>query len=90
MGTDDLDDYSGVPRYVQIAAVVEREIRDGLWQPGRAAPSKNTLSQRFGVAGETARHAQARLVERGLMVPVPGVGMVVTPEERWAEAPKGH
>jgi DNA-binding GntR family transcriptional regulator len=48
------------------------------------------LSQRFGVAGETARHAQARLVERGLMVPVPGVGMVVTPEERWAEAPEGH
>ena len=58
---DDLDDFSGIPRYLQIAEVVEREIRSGQWAPGSAAPSRTVLVQRFGVAGETARRAQARL-----------------------------
>lgn len=83
MSTDDLDDLSGLPRYLQMAAIVEREIRDGQWQPGQAAPSRNVLMQRFGVAGETARRAQARLVTLGYLVTVPGVGMVVTPRDRW-------
>lgn len=87
MGTDGLDDLSGVPRYRQIAAVVEREIRDGQWEPGHAAPSRTVLMQRFGVAGETARRAQAWLADRGYLASVPGVGMVVTPRDRWPAEP---
>lgn len=83
MGVDGVDDLSGIPRYIQIAAAVEREIRDGQWEPGNAAPSRNVLMQRFGVAGETARRAQARLVQLGFLVAVPGIGMVVTPPDRW-------
>jgi DNA-binding GntR family transcriptional regulator len=83
VGTDDLDDLSGLPRYLQIAAIVEREIREGVWQPGQAAPSRTVLMQRFGVAGETARRAQALLTSRGYLVTVPGVGMIVTPRGRW-------
>lgn len=83
--TDDLDYLSGVPRYLQIAAVVEREIREGLWEPGSAAPSKTVLMQRFGVAGETARRAQQHLASRGLLASVPGVGMLVTPQDRWTD-----
>lgn len=80
---DDLDDYSGVARYIQIALIVEAEIRDGTWAPGQSAPSRTQLTGRFGVAGETARRAQTWLVERGYLVSVPGVGMVVTRPDRW-------
>lgn len=85
MAPDDLDDLSGIPRYRQIAAIVEREIRSGQWEPGSPAPSRTVLMQRFGVAGETARRAQAWLADRGYLVSVPGVGMVVTPEDRWPD-----
>lgn len=83
MGTDDLDDLSGVPRWSQIAAVVEREILAGVWPPGHVAPSRTVLMQRFGVAGETARHALTHLTQLGYLSGVPGVGMIVTPEARW-------
>lgn len=83
MATTDLDDLSGIPRYIQIATVVEREIRDGTWAVGSPIESALTLAQRFGVARETARKAHTLLKERGYLASVPGVGMVVTPAHRW-------
>ena len=79
----ELNDMSGVPRYLQIAHAVEAEIRDGTWAPGSAAPSRNDLAERYGVARETAAHAHRWLAERGYLVSVAGVGMVVTPADRW-------
>jgi DNA-binding GntR family transcriptional regulator len=84
VAVEELDDYSGIARYMQIALILEREIRDGVWETGKAAPSRTQLSGRFGVAGETARRAQAWLVDRGYLVNSPGVGMVVTPRARWS------
>ena len=43
----ELDDMSGVPRYRQVAAILEREIRDGTWLPGKVIPSQTQLAQRF-------------------------------------------
>lgn len=90
MGTDDLDsrddsldDMSGIPRYVQIGRAIEAEIRAGQWAPGSPAPSRVQVSQRWGVARETAAHAHRWLADRGYLVAVAGVGMVVTPEARW-------
>jgi len=88
MPIDDLDDLSGIARYLQIAIIVEREIRSGQWESGKRAPSRNELMQRFGVAGETARRAQARLADLGYLVNVPGVGLLVTPPERWPAEPE--
>jgi DNA-binding GntR family transcriptional regulator len=85
VAADELDDYSGIARYIQIALIVEREIRDGTWETGKPAPSRTQLSGRFGVAGETARRAQALLAKRGYLVNSPGVGMVVTPSDRWPD-----
>jgi GntR family transcriptional regulator len=82
---DDLDDLSGVPRYLQVARIIETEIRAGQWAPGRPAPSRNQLADRFGIARETAARAHAWLVRAGYLVAVPGVGMVVTPARRWPE-----
>lgn len=82
---DELDPYSGVARYIQIARIVEAEIRAGTWEVGKPAPSRTQLAGRFGVAGETARRAQQWLADRGYLVNSPGVGMVVTPSNRWPD-----
>ncbi len=80
---DDLDDLSGVPRYRQVALVLEREIRAGTWETGKPIPSRVQLAQRFGIAQATAGKAHGWLADHGYIVPVPGVGMVVTPPSRW-------
>jgi DNA-binding GntR family transcriptional regulator len=83
--SDDLDDLSGIPRYLQVARVIEAEIRAGQWTPGNAVPSRNQLAARFGIARETAARAHGWLARSGYLVPVPGVGMVVTPANRWPD-----
>jgi GntR family transcriptional regulator len=85
--TEQLDDMSGVPRYLQVARVIEREIHAGTPEPGKPIESRNRLAQRFGVAQMTAAKAHAWLAERGYVVAVPGVGMVVTPAEHWRPDP---
>ncbi len=88
---DELDDTTGIPRYIQVARIVERGIRQGVWNPGQSVPSVVALSQEYGIAKTTASRAHARLAERGLVVAAPGVGMVVLPRSRWAapEADEG-
>lgn len=83
---DELDDTSGIPRYLQVAQWIERDIRAGVLVPGDVVPSVVTLAQEHGIAKTTASRAHARLVERGLVVRAPGVGMVVLPRARWAPA----
>lgn len=80
---DGIDDLSGLPRYVQVARIVESEIRSGKWQPGKPAPSRQQLADRFGIARETAARAHRVLTEHGYLVSVPGIGMVITPRDRW-------
>ena len=87
MAGDELDDLSGVPRYAQIAHALEREIRSGQRAPGKPAPSRAQIAQRWGVAKETAAHAHRWLAERGYLVSVAGVGMVVMPKDRWPDKP---
>ena len=87
---DDLDDLSGVPRYLQVAGTIEAEIRAGQWVPGQAVQSRNQLAERFGIARETAARAHAWLAKAGYLVAVPGVGMVVTPTERWPHTGLGQ
>jgi DNA-binding GntR family transcriptional regulator len=81
---DALDDTSGIPRFVQVARIVESEIRSGVWNPGAVVPSQVQLQQRFGIAKTTAGRAHARLAERGFIVAAPGVGMVVRARSVWA------
>ena len=71
---------------MQVARIIEAEIRDGKWPPGQPAPSRNTIAQRFGIARETAAHAHRWLADHGYLVTVAGVGMVVTPSDRWQQA----
>jgi DNA-binding GntR family transcriptional regulator len=65
--------------------VLEREIRNGTFEVGQPVASRHQVAQRFGVAVETSARAHRWLAERGYLVSVPGVGMVVTPADRWPE-----
>jgi GntR family transcriptional regulator len=56
---------AGIPRYLQVARVIEAEIRAGQWMPGNAVPSRNQLAERFGIARETAARAHAWLARSG-------------------------
>jgi GntR family transcriptional regulator len=85
-----IDDTSGIPRYVQVARIVERGIRAGVWKPGSPVPSGLQLSQQYGIAKTTAAKSHAYLAERHLVVRAPGVGMVVLPRARWAPAEAGE
>lgn len=82
--TRGIDDTSGAARYIQVAQILEGEIRAGKWPPGRAVPSQIQLAQTYGIAKTTAAKAHARLADRGMVVRAPGVGMVVLPRARWA------
>ncbi len=85
--SDELDDLSGVPRYLQVARVIESEIRSGTWEVGKPVQSQVQLSQRFGIAKATAAKSHAWLADHGYVVAVPGVGMVVTPSDHWRPDP---
>ena len=80
---DGIDDLSGLPRYKQVAGLLESEIRAGQWEPGKRVPSRQQLADSYGIARETAARAHRLLAERGYLKAVPGIGMVVTPRERW-------
>jgi DNA-binding GntR family transcriptional regulator len=73
-----------VPLYVQVARIIEAEIRAGQWAGG-VVPSRTTLAQRFNVATETARRAMTHLAELGHLASMPGLGMIVTPPDRWPQ-----
>ena len=79
------DAFSGVLRDQQAARILEAEIRAGTFPEGKPIPSRITLTQRFGIAQATAGRVHAQFAERGYVVAVPGVGMVVTPRARWAQ-----
>lgn len=65
------------PLYVQVAAEVERRIREGVYLPRRRVPSSTELAREFGVSRRTCVAALRLLRERGLTVGVRGRGTFV-------------
>lgn len=72
-----IDPDGPVPRYLQLADILEAQIRSGALPAGRAVPSEATLQQTYGLARQTCRKAIAVLRERGLVVTVRGLGSFV-------------
>ncbi|MEU7191687.1 GntR family transcriptional regulator [Streptomyces sp. NPDC045369] len=77
MAASEIDPRAPEPPYRQIAAVLTAEIERGDLLPGRPLPSEKELTERFGVARNTARSALAVLRERGLVFTVSGRGTYV-------------
>ncbi|WP_117209535.1 GntR family transcriptional regulator [Allorhizocola rhizosphaerae] len=66
-----------VPRYQKIAMDLRRRMESGELRPGDALPSESELSDMYGVARGTARHALAELEGAGLVESVHGKGRYV-------------
>jgi DNA-binding GntR family transcriptional regulator len=76
----DVIDYDGPEAvYRQLAAILRRKINTGEIPPGRAIPSKRSLTQTYGVSGMTVDRATTILKEEGLIMFAPGRGLFVTP-----------
>ena len=90
MTETELDRCSSVPRYAQIAAALEAEIRAGLYPTDTPVPSRPQTAARWGVAERTAAKAHRWLAQRGYVVSVPGIGMVVRSADQWPEGHDGH
>lgn len=76
-------EYSEVPLYRQLAAILRKRIENGELPPGRPIPSKRALRQEHGVSGQTVDKAVRILKDEGLVRTVPGLGLFVTrPEDR--------
>lgn len=60
--------------YLNLAALLEQRIQQGLYLPGQRLPSVRTLSVEHGVSLSTVQQAYRVLEDRGLAVPKPKSG----------------
>ncbi|MEV7360370.1 winged helix-turn-helix domain-containing protein [Kitasatospora sp. NPDC091276] len=87
MAAREIDPRGATPPFRQVAAVLAHEIKSGKLAPGSPVPSERDLSERFGVARNTARSALGVLRDDGLVETVPNRGTyVVEPSEAPAES----
>ena len=77
----DIDHYSPVPLYVQLANLLRNRISSGVIEPGRPLPSQRTLIEEYGLARGTVARAFKILSDEGLVVVVPGKGIYVKPKK---------
>ncbi len=66
-----------VPQYVKIASDIRDKIRDGTYGPGALLPSRNEISDLYGVSAITARDALSMISHEGLAKAVRGRGHIV-------------
>ncbi len=72
-----------VPIYLQLAAILRKQILSGEIGARQPIPSKRMLRQRYGVAAGTVDKAVAVLRGEGLVKTVMGLGIFpVPPDER--------
>ena len=66
-----------IPLYVKIAAEMRDQIQDGTYAPGSLLPSRNEITQMYGVSAITARDALSIICQEGLAKAVRGRGHIV-------------
>jgi GntR family transcriptional regulator len=66
-----------IPLYVKIAAELRDQIHDGTYPPGSLLPSRNEITEMFGVSAITARDALSIICQEGLAKAVRGRGHIV-------------
>jgi GntR family transcriptional regulator len=73
-----IDPTGPVPPYLQVAGILEAEIKGGKYPKGTRIPTESELIERFEIARSTARRSIARLRDQGLIFTVPQRGSYVT------------
>jgi len=61
----------------QVAAIIARQVGDGLYLPGGKLPSESRLSEVFGVSRSVVREALSQLKYEGLLYSRQGKGVIV-------------
>src|ERR1700730_8471471 len=77
---------SRVPRYLRVASVLRRRIRDAHWAVGGRIATLEQLEREFGVARVTVRQSIELLQSEGLLKSLQGRGTFVTKaieNKRW-------
>ncbi|WP_245430803.1 GntR family transcriptional regulator [Rhodoplanes roseus] len=77
-----------MPRYLQVASVLRRRLRDGIWSVGEKIATLEELEREFGVARVTVRQAIELLQSEGLVRSQQGRGTFVTntiDHRRWLQ-----
>ncbi|MBE6377124.1 MAG: GntR family transcriptional regulator [Lentisphaerae bacterium] len=59
---------------IEIADLMEKFIREGIWKAGEKIPSEHELAELYQINHKTANKAVAKLVEKGLVVRTVGRG----------------
>lgn len=72
-----LDTSSFTPLYIQIAEMLRKRIKDGVYKPGTKLPSENELIEAFGISRTTSQNAIDELVKARLAFRVRGKGTFV-------------
>lgn len=62
-----IDDREPRPAYLQIAAAIKQQVRQGLLLPGTELPSVRELARDLGINLHTARHAYQVLSQQGVV-----------------------
>ncbi|WP_027717948.1 GntR family transcriptional regulator [Desulfovirgula thermocuniculi] len=73
-----IDKSSFVPPYYQLAQILERQIRSGVYRPGDPLPSEAELSERYGLSRMTVRRSLSQLARAGLIRTERGKGTFVS------------
>lgn len=76
----------GTPYYVQLAAILRRQIAEEAWNVGDRLPTLKDMVATFGVAPMTVRHALGVLEKEGLISAERGRGTFVTAKPETAGA----
>ncbi len=81
-------DETGLPRYEQLAGVIERAIRSGELPPGDRLPTVRQLSSSMNISATTISSAFDLLGTRGLIRAEVGRGTFVAPQWQEAQQPQ--
>lgn len=76
-------DFSDVPRYLQLAAILREQIEAGEIPEHHPIPSKLVLKQAYSVSGSTIDRAVKVLRAEGKLVTIPGLGLYVRERKDW-------
>jgi GntR family transcriptional regulator len=73
--------HTAIPKYYQLANILQRKIEAGEWPPRSAIPSERQLEQLYDVSRPTIRQAIESLIQLGLLYREHGRGTFVSPEK---------
>ena len=81
----EIDHWSAVPKYRQLAAILRERIERGEFDdvPDQKLPSEASLMKDYGLARNTVRQAMRVLRDWGMVETVPLRGSRLLPREQW-------